>query len=87
MPMSAIDATELMAKKQKQPDISKHRYVFSWKRIRSLSTFNISPADIRSAYILADEGADDEETSSDTQDSDYYTSDSEDETLDADSDS
>lgn len=65
MPHSAIDTTEQLAKKQKQPDISKHGYVFSWKKIRSFPANEISPVNIPDAYLFADEGADDNATNSD----------------------
>lgn len=87
MPMSTTDANELMAKKQKQSDIAKHGYVFSWKLIRSFPSLDVSTADISSAYILVDEGANDRETNTDSDDDDYSESESDDETLIADTDS
>ena len=52
IPMSAIDSIESLAKKDKQPDISKHGYIFSWARIR-----NFHNTDLSSLPQISDEGA------------------------------
>ena len=94
MPASAIEATEKLAEKQKQPDISRHGYDFSWTKLRSFPTNEIVPADIPDAFLSADEGVDDEdsesiyttESTSDLDESYAEDASSDEETLDADTD-
>lgn len=50
--MAAVDAIESLAKKDKQPDIIKHGYIFNWARIRDFYNINLS-----SVQQITDEGA------------------------------
>ena len=52
VPSTAIELIETLALKENQPDISKHGYVFSWKKLR-----NLPNADLSSDTVIADEGA------------------------------
>lgn len=52
IPTAAIDIIEALALKESQPDISKHGYIFSWKKIR-----NLPNADLSSDNVITDEGA------------------------------
>ena len=53
VPLSAIEIVENMASKDKQPDVSKHGYTFSWKHIRNFPRGSVSPEN-----EITDEGAD-----------------------------
>ena len=48
-----IREVEALGKQQKQPNVEKHGYFFSWSKLRSFSNVELSPALIQ----LADEGA------------------------------
>lgn len=52
IPLSAVDVIASLAKKDKQPDISKHGYIFSWARIK-----NFHNTDLSSVQQTSDEEA------------------------------
>ena len=89
IPLSAADVIASLAKKDKQPDISKHGYIFSWARIK-----NFHNTDLSSVQQTSDEGANvlnepenaDLNSDDDTSYDPDSNSSSDDETLQADSD-